>query len=385
MRFLKTNFIARLINSYMVDSPQPVNISYLWNFGSLLGVCLILQILTGIFLAMHYQAHVDFAFNSTEHIMRDVNNGWAVRYTHANVASFFFIFVYAHIGRGLYYGSYRTPRVAVWTIGVIILVLMMAIAFLGRICLICKLIFIYLYLEMLFYFLFYFFLLTIIQFILTLYFWTLSVINRVIPGNMNPKFVWIIIFICFIVILFYIFNLIEYIEITPYIKQLNTYMNTNKGIYTYLILGMYLSKFIFLPSNYKKAKECLTNSHYSIDHYLMGLFPLVSVLFIFYRLKPFFSFLLMAYRCNKIILYDFELFSIFYLNNVTFIFTIYLLWSVYYKWQKAKIAWQTKPTFSMILNFLSVVYNIGLILLAFYLGLGFIGEIKICVSCWLSS
>ena len=79
----------------MVDSPQPANLSYLWNFGSLLGTCLILQILTGIFLAMHYIPNVDLAFTSVEHIMRDVNNGWAVRYTHANVASFFFIFVYA--------------------------------------------------------------------------------------------------------------------------------------------------------------------------------------------------------------------------------------------------------------------------------------------------
>lgn len=95
MRILKTHVLLRLINSYIVDSPQPANLSYLWNFGSLLGTCLVLQILTGIFLAMHYQPHVDFAFNSVEHIMRDVNNGWAVRYTHANVASFFFIFVYA--------------------------------------------------------------------------------------------------------------------------------------------------------------------------------------------------------------------------------------------------------------------------------------------------
>ena len=131
MRFLKKNFLARLLNSYIVDSPEPVNISYLWNFGSLLGLCLVIQIVSGIFLAMHYQPHVDFAFNSVEHIMRDVNNGWAVRYTHANVASFFFIFVYAHIGRGLYYGSYKAPRIALWTIGVIILILMMAIAFLG--------------------------------------------------------------------------------------------------------------------------------------------------------------------------------------------------------------------------------------------------------------
>ncbi|KAF9818413.1 hypothetical protein IEO21_02762 [Rhodonia placenta] len=141
MRILKTHVLLRLINSYIVDSPQPANLSYLWNFGSLLGTCLVLQILTGIFLAMHYQPHVDFAFNSVEHIMRDVNNGWAVRYTHANVASFFFIFVYALnykfinskllSSRGLYYGSYKSPRILVWTIGVIILILMMATAFLG--------------------------------------------------------------------------------------------------------------------------------------------------------------------------------------------------------------------------------------------------------------
>ena len=131
MRTLKSQVLLRLVNSYIVDSPQPANLSYLWNFGSLLGACLVLQILTGIFLAMHYQPHVDFAFNSVEHIMRDVNNGWAVRYTHANVASFFFIFVYAHIARGLYYGSYKSPRVLLWAIGVIILIVMMATAFLG--------------------------------------------------------------------------------------------------------------------------------------------------------------------------------------------------------------------------------------------------------------
>jgi len=131
MRILKTHVLLRLVNSYLVDSPQPANLSYLWNFGSLLGVCLIIQILTGAFLAMHYQANVDFAFNSVEHIMRDVNNGWILRYVHANVASFFFIFVYMHVGRGLYYSSYKSPRVLVWSIGVIILILMMAIAFLG--------------------------------------------------------------------------------------------------------------------------------------------------------------------------------------------------------------------------------------------------------------
>jgi len=119
------------MNSYLVDSPEPANISYLWNFGSLLGTCLIIQILTGAFLAMHYQPNVDFAFNSVEHIMRDVNSGWIIRYTHANVASFFFIFVYVHVGKGLYYGSYKSPRVLLWSIGVIILILMMAIGFLG--------------------------------------------------------------------------------------------------------------------------------------------------------------------------------------------------------------------------------------------------------------
>ena len=131
MRLLKSNVLLKLVNSYIVDAPEPANISYLWNFGSLLGLCLVLQILTGVFLAMHYQPHVDFAFSSVEHIMRDVNSGWAVRYTHANVASFFFIFVYAHIARGLYYGSYKSPRVLLWSIGVIIFILMMATAFLG--------------------------------------------------------------------------------------------------------------------------------------------------------------------------------------------------------------------------------------------------------------
>jgi ubiquinol-cytochrome c reductase cytochrome b subunit len=131
MRLLKTHVLLRLVNSYLVDSPQPANLSYMWNFGSLLGVCLIIQILTGAFLAMHYTPNVDLAFDSVEHIMRDVNNGWIIRYTHANVASFFFIFVYMHVARGMYYGSYKSPRVLLWSIGVIILILMMAIAFLG--------------------------------------------------------------------------------------------------------------------------------------------------------------------------------------------------------------------------------------------------------------
>jgi len=131
MRLLKSNSLLGLLNSYLVDSPQPSNISYLWNLGSLLGLCLIIQILTGIFLAMHYTPNVELAFVSVEHIVRDVNMGWAIRTTHANTASFFFLCVYLHVGRGLYYGSFKSPRVLPWSIGCIILILMMATAFLG--------------------------------------------------------------------------------------------------------------------------------------------------------------------------------------------------------------------------------------------------------------
>ena len=131
MRILKSNPILSLANSYLIDSPQPANISYMWNFGSLLGVCLVIQILTGVFLAMHYCGNVELAFVSVEHIMRDVNYGWFLRYCHANVASFFFLFLYFHTARGLYYSSYKTPRALVWSIGVIILILTMAVAFLG--------------------------------------------------------------------------------------------------------------------------------------------------------------------------------------------------------------------------------------------------------------
>jgi group I intron endonuclease len=131
MRLLKSHPILRLANSYLVDSPQPLNLSYMWNFGSLLGVCLIIQIVTGVTLAMHYNPSVAEAFNSVEHIMRDVNNGWLIRYLHSNTASAFFFIVYLHIGRGMYYGSYRAPRTLVWTIGTVIFILMMATAFLG--------------------------------------------------------------------------------------------------------------------------------------------------------------------------------------------------------------------------------------------------------------
>lgn len=131
MRIWKSHPLLSLVNSYLVDSPQPSNISYLWNFGSLLGFCLVIQIVTGVTLAMHYNASVLEAFNSVEHIMRDVNNGWLIRYLHSNTASAFFFLVYLHVGRGLYYGSYKAPRTLVWTIGTVILVLMMATAFLG--------------------------------------------------------------------------------------------------------------------------------------------------------------------------------------------------------------------------------------------------------------
>ena len=131
MRIFKSNPVLTIVNSYVIDSPQPTTISYLWNFGSLLGLCLVAQTVTGILLAMHYLSSADLAFNSVEHIMRDVNDGWLMRYTHANMASFFFICVYAHISRGLYYGSYKSPRIGVWVIGTIIFFLMMATAFLG--------------------------------------------------------------------------------------------------------------------------------------------------------------------------------------------------------------------------------------------------------------
>ncbi len=131
MRVFKSHPILKLVNSYVIDASQPSNISYLWNFGSLLAFCLIIQIVTGVTLAMHYNPSVLEAFNSVEHIMRDVNNGWLIRYLHSNTASAFFFLVYLHMGRGLYYGSYRAPRTLVWTLGTIIFLLMIVTAFLG--------------------------------------------------------------------------------------------------------------------------------------------------------------------------------------------------------------------------------------------------------------
>ena len=123
--------ILRLAHDSFVDYPTPKNLNYWWTFGGILAFCLVTQIITGIILAMHYTPHVDFAFNSVEHIMRDVNYGWLIRYIHANGASMFFLAVYIHIFRGLYYGSYKAPREVLWILGVIIYILMMAAAFMG--------------------------------------------------------------------------------------------------------------------------------------------------------------------------------------------------------------------------------------------------------------
>lgn len=123
--------LLSVINDHLIDYPTPSNINYFWGFGSLAGLCLLVQIATGIFLAMHYTPHVDLAFSSVEHIMRDVEGGWLLRYMHANGASMFFVAVYLHMFRSLYYGSYASPRETVWCSGVIILLLMIITAFIG--------------------------------------------------------------------------------------------------------------------------------------------------------------------------------------------------------------------------------------------------------------
>ena len=128
---MKQHSLFQLINSHLIEYPTPSNLTLFWNYGFLAAMCLVTQLLSGIALAMHFTPHVDLAFLSVEHIMRDVNGGWLIRYIHANGASMFFITVYIHIARGLYYGSYMQPRGLVWTLGVIILILMMATAFMG--------------------------------------------------------------------------------------------------------------------------------------------------------------------------------------------------------------------------------------------------------------
>nr|AYJ22284.1 cytochrome b [Omphalius rusticus]UUJ34977.1 cytochrome b [Omphalius rusticus] len=125
----KQHSVLKIVNGSLIDLPSPMNLSIWWNFGSLLGLCLVIQIVTGLFLSMHYAAHVDLAFASVSHISRDVNYGWFLRAMHANGGSWFFICIYFHIGRGMYYGSYSNMHT--WNIGVVLLLLTMATAFLG--------------------------------------------------------------------------------------------------------------------------------------------------------------------------------------------------------------------------------------------------------------
>nr|ADM64759.1 cytochrome b [Aotus azarai infulatus]QXI73076.1 cytochrome b [Aotus azarai infulatus]QXI73077.1 cytochrome b [Aotus azarai infulatus] len=125
----KTHPLAKIINESFIDLPTPSNISSWWNFGSLLGICLIIQITTGLFLAMHYTPDTSTAFSSVAHITRDVNYGWMIRYMHANGASMFFVCLFLHIGRGLYYGSFLFLKT--WNIGIILLLTTMATAFMG--------------------------------------------------------------------------------------------------------------------------------------------------------------------------------------------------------------------------------------------------------------
>jgi len=124
-----THPIIKLLNSSLIDLPAPINISIWWNYGSLLGLCLILQTLTGLFLSIHYSPDTSLAFSSIAHIIRDVNFGWLIRYSHANGASIFFLFLYLHTGRGIYYNSFILKET--WNIGVIIIILVMATAFTG--------------------------------------------------------------------------------------------------------------------------------------------------------------------------------------------------------------------------------------------------------------
>jgi quinol-cytochrome oxidoreductase complex cytochrome b subunit len=123
--------IVAFVKEQALDFPTPKNLNYWWTFGGILAVMLVVQIITGIVLAMHYTPHVGMAFNSVEHIMRDVNYGWLMRYMHMNGASMFFIAVYIHIFRGMYFGSYKAPREVLWMLGVIIYLIMMATAFMG--------------------------------------------------------------------------------------------------------------------------------------------------------------------------------------------------------------------------------------------------------------
>nr|UPL65957.1 cytochrome b [Mystilus priamus] len=125
----KIHPLIKIMNNSLIDLPSPSNLSLWWNFGSLLGMCLMIQIITGIFLAMHYAPNIDLAFSSMIHICRDVNSGWLIRNMHANGASMFFVCLYLHVGRGIYYSSYKL--IPTWMVGVMLLLMTMATAFLG--------------------------------------------------------------------------------------------------------------------------------------------------------------------------------------------------------------------------------------------------------------
>nr|YP_009531289.1 cytochrome b [Idiocerus laurifoliae]AXY64101.1 cytochrome b [Idiocerus laurifoliae] len=125
----KKNELIKIINYSIIDLPTPMNLSYWWNFGSILGMCLMIQLISGIMLSMHYTANIEMAFNSVSHISRDVNYGWLIRTIHSNGASIFFMMMYIHTGRGIYYGSYKFIKT--WYMGIIIMLMTMATAFLG--------------------------------------------------------------------------------------------------------------------------------------------------------------------------------------------------------------------------------------------------------------
>ena len=126
-----SNPIKVVLRNHLLQYPTPASLSYFWNFGSLAGFCLIIQLVSGLFLAMHYTADIALAFDSVEHIMRDVNAGWLLRYLHANGASMFLLVVYIHMARGLYFQSFQQPREALWYSGVTLFLLLMATSFLG--------------------------------------------------------------------------------------------------------------------------------------------------------------------------------------------------------------------------------------------------------------
>nr|YP_011036486.1 cytochrome b [Jogocerus viraktamathi]WRK19237.1 cytochrome b [Jogocerus viraktamathi] len=125
----KSNNLILIINNSLIDLPAPINLSYLWNMGSILGLCLMIQLISGVMLSMHYTANIELAFNSVSHISRDVNYGWLIRIMHSNGASLFFMIMYIHTGRGMYYSSYK--MIKTWYMGVIIMLMTMATAFLG--------------------------------------------------------------------------------------------------------------------------------------------------------------------------------------------------------------------------------------------------------------